>query len=473
MEKKEVNLYFVLAGAVSAGTYTAGVLDLLMEKIDAYSKDENASYNIKIRGIAGASAGGMCGSIFLRSNYGAQDWNSNPHKELLKSTWVNEITLEALATTDDIKDGNVYSLLNGNVLKNISNSILSDVAIASTPKIPSFIGDDFELILSVTDTKGLSYAIPFINDEGASSYFLTNHRNYYRFSLNEIPGRSTNVLKTKEAWNMLNSVSLGTGAFPLGFPPIKLERNVVKEDTLEFETDAEEIGVEPMSGLGSKYSFLGIDGGTVDNEPLNQVMDMIHHRKTKNDTEIHKVIFIDPFPTIDKKYNEELELGDQFGRLYSVLRNQSTFKIDEIKEYFKKYRNDCFKVAPTRKDTAQEDLQLAGGAFMAFGGFTHESFRKFDYQLGRRNCQKFLLSHFKINDEILLDVTGDRKEEELDWPKITKREFKKAGRPLRRRMSIVLRNVVGGFNGFAVSLFVKSKPTKMLFKSLEVADLIK
>ena len=58
----------VLAGAVSAGAYTAGVMDFLFEALDAWyarrnDDDRLPNHNVVVRVIAGASAGGINGAI--------------------------------------------------------------------------------------------------------------------------------------------------------------------------------------------------------------------------------------------------------------------------------------------------------------------------------------------------------------------------------------------------------------------------
>src|SRR5215469_5257983 len=64
-----------MAGAVSAGAYTAGVLDFLVEALDAWyaerekwkDKDPSTwpipSHDVSLEVLSGASAGGMCAAI--------------------------------------------------------------------------------------------------------------------------------------------------------------------------------------------------------------------------------------------------------------------------------------------------------------------------------------------------------------------------------------------------------------------------
>jgi hypothetical protein len=58
--------------------------------------------------------------------------------------------------------------------------------------------------------------------------------------------------------------------------------------------------------------------------------------------------------------------------------------------------NDRYLIAPIRyTDTNTKALNaIACGFFGGFGGFLAEEFREHDYQLGRRNCQRFLDRYF-------------------------------------------------------------------------------
>ena len=53
-----------LAGAVSAGANTAGVLDVLVEALDAWHADAAAPHAMVLQAVSGASAGAVCAGIF-------------------------------------------------------------------------------------------------------------------------------------------------------------------------------------------------------------------------------------------------------------------------------------------------------------------------------------------------------------------------------------------------------------------------
>jgi len=79
----------VLAGTVSAGAYTAGVLDYLLEALDAWqrAKEDGKSFapphEVVVSTIAGASGGGINGAVLLRAAGVAIPARSKPAQSLL------------------------------------------------------------------------------------------------------------------------------------------------------------------------------------------------------------------------------------------------------------------------------------------------------------------------------------------------------------------------------------------------------
>jgi predicted acylesterase/phospholipase RssA len=109
-EDRIFEIGLVMAGAISAGAYTAGVADFLIEALDAwYEWNRPRGYSpheVKIRVISGASAGGMTGSI-LTAAFG---WDLPPVREKPKETspnklyrsWVQDVDIKFLLETNDI-----------------------------------------------------------------------------------------------------------------------------------------------------------------------------------------------------------------------------------------------------------------------------------------------------------------------------------------------------------------------------------
>src|ERR1700675_811156 len=124
-----------MAGAVSAGAYTAGVLDFLMEALEewyaakASPSPEVPLHNVSIDVFSGASAGGMCAAIAAVMVQGTFQHIDDPENPAVANTtnkfyesWVNKIDIEPLLQTDDLSDGQpVISLLDSTIIDRIAD----------------------------------------------------------------------------------------------------------------------------------------------------------------------------------------------------------------------------------------------------------------------------------------------------------------------------------------------------------------
>src|SRR5271167_2713096 len=81
-----------MAGAVSAGAYTAGVLDFLTEALEQWYKAKEAPnlsvpmHDISIDVFSGASAGGMCAAIASVMVQGTFQHIHNPEDPSVRGT---------------------------------------------------------------------------------------------------------------------------------------------------------------------------------------------------------------------------------------------------------------------------------------------------------------------------------------------------------------------------------------------------
>ncbi len=460
---KKLNLYFVLGGAVSAGAYTAGVIDFFMLRLKEYmAKDKkDRDYNIQIKAITGTSAGGMCGSIFLHGL--AQGYPGVPEHSSLFQTWVKDIDISVLSEMDDLtKCVNPNALLNGNALIRLADKIFDQVPSMSDIESYNFVANDCKLVLSVTDTVGKSYEIDFVNDTSEKSYFITNHRDYYYFTLSQ-PGKEYIELSNKEAWNTLKKVTLATGAFPIGLPPVKLARpsSISKNNNIPGK---------PFNISRNTHEYYAIDGGVVDNEPFGRLIDIIEDDLKDGGEPV--IILIDPFPSKNLQ-TEKNTLGIQIQRLYTVFRNQSAYKPDEIKEFqrLKDKGIKCYSIIPKQSSNSNVDAHLAGSYIGAFSGFIHEKYRYFDYQLGLRNCQKFLQGTFKLFNKL----PEHEEIPALEWPCIKSKEYRAKTKALDIRLSKIVKTFLKGrFWKMAGRVTVRyfKRPSRLMQKPLEEQQLV-
>jgi predicted acylesterase/phospholipase RssA len=94
-----------MAGAISAGAYTAGVLDFLTEALDEWYKAKSRGeavpqHDVSIEVLAGASAGGMCAAIsavMLQEDFEhIHDTTKCGTNNRFYESWVNKIDIREL-----------------------------------------------------------------------------------------------------------------------------------------------------------------------------------------------------------------------------------------------------------------------------------------------------------------------------------------------------------------------------------------
>ena len=98
-----------MAGAVSAGAYTAGVLDFLTEALEQWYAAKEADnpkvpmHDVSIDVFSGASAGGMCAaiaSVMLQGNFDhINDTSVQGTNNKFYEGWVNKIDIQWLLRT--------------------------------------------------------------------------------------------------------------------------------------------------------------------------------------------------------------------------------------------------------------------------------------------------------------------------------------------------------------------------------------
>jgi predicted acylesterase/phospholipase RssA len=131
-------LAIVISGAVSLGSYEAGVAYEVIEAIAQHNlkadAEGRAEERIEIDVITGASAGGMTATILAKSLLCHGELMRHPYSNPLYKTWVEEVKMLRENITDpdpgllEVKDINLHkkSLLNTELLNRIAERFLPD-----------------------------------------------------------------------------------------------------------------------------------------------------------------------------------------------------------------------------------------------------------------------------------------------------------------------------------------------------------
>jgi hypothetical protein len=228
-------------------------------------------------------------------------------------------------------------------------------------------------------------------------------------------------------WTDFANAAIASGAFPVGLAPrlIKLKRD---NYAARLWSDAVgDVTIPPAWPVNSStpYRFVTVDGGVINNEPIDIARIALDHGgagPTQPDKARSSIVMIDPFPDLppaaqeynayDKSLddgNEKLKLTKYVGALIGAMVSQGRFKAQDLILAVREDIHNRYLIAPVRTKTGSNDAEFpasACSALSAFGGFVSKDFREHDFQLGRRNCQRFLQEHFTLPVDNPLIVEG-------------------------------------------------------------------
>jgi Patatin-like phospholipase len=430
----------VLGGTVSAGAYTAGAIDFLIEALDCFSAaragGKAPKHNVILKLIAGTSGGGVNAAIAARAlafqfphiiqsppTDGAS--TANPFYDI----WVNTLRLGRFLDTSDITD-KLPSFLNGRPIDDGAQQIVTFGNDADA-HARDWVAGPLRIILTVTNLRGIPYRME-INSQLSQTY--VDHADYLRFAV-LYPGQQLGVPRPDEQvlpfrgtvvpqqvdWVDFSLAARATAAFPLGFPARVLSR----------PTDHYRWRVVPYPGAGAPdtymvltpdwqamqsdtgvvpdlWSFLSVDGGATDNEPIQLARTALAGLLNRNPRASYvanrAVWLIDPFAgKADLGPADATTFPKELGAVVTTLTEQTRYDTSDLLMAGDTKIFSRFMLTPTRTDDRGKLLiggdAIASAGLGAFIGFACPEFMRFDYLLGRRNCQKFLREEFVLGDQ--------------------------------------------------------------------------
>jgi hypothetical protein len=448
-------LGLVMAGAISAGAYTAGAIDFLFEALDAYYAEkekpgwDGPTHDVRIPIMSGASAGGMTSAICALHAFHdlAHVWPGKPvpppDQNRLYSSWVTDISLDKLLATSDLDSPGVRGLKSA-LCCDVLDEIVAEAFNMSGDCDRQWIGRDGDPSLRVrftlTNLRGAPYSFRLFGTDTDETYGMINHGDYCDFAVGKAPALAPGAAPGatplsvmnlgQQEWDVYRETALATGAFPVGLAPRLIQRpdtsfyrhaqsfGYVDSSTGEYRT----VAPDPSFDKVTPYGFVSVDGGVIDNAPLELARRYLSggaavHNARSGDSANKAVLLIAPFPNfaaVPPQDDDDL-LVHVLQRLLASLIDQARFKPDELQLAANDACFSRFMISPTRQGNGSPEAKqfpIACGVLNGFGGFLHESFRRHDYLLGRRNAQAFLRWNFALPDANRLfaglAINGDR-----------------------------------------------------------------
>jgi hypothetical protein len=440
-------LALTLGGTVSAGAYTAGALDFLIQALDAWTtlrdnQDDKdpvvPQHKVVLRVVSGTSGGGVNVAIAARAlNYdftpvSRGDSPSSKTGNPFYDTWVDTLTLDGFLGTDDLNDP-LESLLNGSPI-NAGKAGMSQFTGRPRAKPRSWLAAPLRTIFTLTNLRGVPYKLPFDPDR-AESYI--DHADYIRYAItyDGKPAEPMTPFRPDELrldfakgsesnWTNFAQFACGTAAFPAGFPPRCLSRPsehyryrvvfTAPDHAASRNPDqGDVVGLEPdWAAMGDpvpeQYDFLTVDGGATDNEPIELARTALCGVGKSNPRKPEKanraVLLIDPFAGKNSLGPAAMEpFVSVLGAIFNTVIQQTRYDTSDLVLAADPNVLSRFMLTPNRKlqidgrecDRVGADA-IASAGVGAFIGFACPAFMHHDYMLGRKNCADFLRRDFTL-----------------------------------------------------------------------------
>lgn len=450
MDNRTFHLGLCMAGSISAGAYTAGVIDYLQEALanweQAKAGDTTAlpNHKVVIDLLGGASGGGITAALAyfgLRSKiqHGTLDadqktYTVNPDENIYWKTWVElgaGDMFSKLLGVDDLESEYIPSLLNASFVDEVAEIFKQAIVEAGNdPLEPRYIHEKAELFLTLFNLTGIKYRIN-TKSPSAKTQFLSEHRDIAHFQWGDEyqeDGRMEVSFGQSKNLQTLLAAAKATGAFPVGLRAREINREAKYIWDNPFfgknKFGKADIDLGPLIKKGTDlYTTLNGDGGTANNEPIEFCRDLmldirikdygdVEPMQTDEPTDAEKVlkrksltnssvILIDPFPAYDFEVMAPKKRADNLAsyipKFIFALSSQLIF---DAKDAFDAYDKDSYGlhvIAPSRDGVAKPQFAIACGSLGGFGGFLEKSFRIHDFFLGRHNCQSFLRKFFVVD----------------------------------------------------------------------------
>ena len=272
-------------------------------------------------------------------------------------------------------------------------------------------------MMTLTNLRGAPYSFRLFGSQTDETYGMVNHGDYFDFTVGVRPAAppescALDVANPQQPeWELYRTSALATGAFPVGLAPRLITRTNTKfyaeAGTVGFEDSSGFVTVPPDPSFASvaPYAFISVDGGVIDNAPFEiarrNLAGRAQHNPQNGRLANKAVLLVAPFPNFVEAPPADADdrLVHVVQRLLSALIDQARFKPDELEKAADDFVFSRFMISPARKGNGSkeaEEFPIASGTLHGFGGFLHESFRRHDYLLGRRNAQAFLRWNFGL-----------------------------------------------------------------------------
>ncbi len=435
-------LALVLGGTVSAGTYTAGALDFLLEALEAWhGQARPPPHRVRIPFVSGSSGGSVCAAILAvmtrapvpHVNGSLGELTAGPPRpdNPLWHLWVDEYDVSSLLGNDDLAGvGGVQSLLNTALLDRMEAQVIrfAQQGEAESLSSPSYFQAPFRLAVTLTNVRGIPYRMDSPGVSGFPGAVYLQHNDYARFAIPNGADRSEK--RADEFWvvgdgnrqpgdagyEVLAGYASASGAAPGLLRARNLERpreHYCYRPTVRplpapcgFRVDWPQPDWEGAGLAGdAMYGFTATDGGLFNNDPVRLAHEALAGLAGVNPSEPERarraLLMIHPLaqqavhPTL-----AGTNLVELLPSLLRILVEGARFETADMALLGNRGVFSRFHLAPSRDQPTRVGPEaVVGSHLFGVAGFLGRAWRVHDFLLGRMNMQNFIRRTFTMRGD--------------------------------------------------------------------------
>lgn len=294
MAEEKTKLALAISGAISLGSYEAGVIYELFTILQKLGKDSKFEIDV----IAGASAGSVNGAILsLAMMYDCS------LIELLKKVWLENLDIAVLL--EELSDP-WKSIFSDRIINDLKKDILEAVRKSVDNSLPS-APEKLKMVFTLSNLSGIPYSVKFNNKK--EDYSLTTFADKYSIELSRA---KKDEMTLKEIGNMLD-LAIVSGAFPFAFPAKSIKRS--RDDYKDTQID---------KGGSPELDFVYVDGGIFNNEPVNRARELADTLDAKETKRVY--LLVDPTPPEPLLAFKKLDMLSVGMRLIPAILTEAHFR---------------------------------------------------------------------------------------------------------------------------------------------------
>jgi predicted acylesterase/phospholipase RssA len=311
-------LAITISGAVSLGSYEAGVLYEVIRAIGQHNQHPDTiacGQQIYIDVLTGASAGGMTAAIAAQKLLYDSDSLADPYNNAFYQPWVAEIGIDSLLNFHGNDDPSM-SIFSSQAVVDISEKMLTDrytshMSPPSKPH-PALDRQNLDLGLALANLNGVDYKI---NTRPSGSLIYTRHKDEL---IRRFPAAQRTDDDNGDLWEALRDAAVSCGAFPFAFRVVELVRHAT-EYTLPDQANI----------MPQIQNFAYTDGGTFQNEPISLAKRLVDEIDNHLHQEQRFFLFVAPdlkASAANSEFNEDnAHFLPTAKRLVGAIFNQARF----------------------------------------------------------------------------------------------------------------------------------------------------